>query len=92
MRNNSNTSSVKNCLFTNTTALYVNQSTSTTPAFSNNNYFNAPAFTDATIKSNVPDLSGSSFDPEFKNAASGDFTVGNGAIIDNLIGDPRWRK
>lgn len=92
VRNNSNTSSVKNCLFTSTTALYVNQSTSTTPAFSNNNYFNAPAFTDATIKSNVPDLSGSSFDPEFKNAASGDFTVGNGAIIDNLIGDPRWRK
>ena len=29
-------------------------------------------------------------DPAFKNAAQGDFTIGNNVHIDALIGDPRW--
>jgi hypothetical protein len=92
VRNNSNTSTVKNCIFAKTTALHTNQAASTVPVFSNNNYFEAPAFKDATIISNKPDASGSTFDPQFADVASGNFTVGNGAIIDNLMGDPRWRK
>lgn len=31
-------------------------------------------------------------DPQFANAANGDFTVGNKDLAGNEIGDPRWIK
>lgn len=88
----SNTSSVKNCIFANTTAMYSNQSTTTMPIFSNDNYFQAPGFKDTSIAGNKIDASGSTLDPQFKDAANGDFTLGNSTLIDNKVGDPRWIK
>lgn len=86
----SNTSTVKNTLITNTTALYSNQSATVPPAFSKNYYFNAAGFKDAAITLNKIDASGTVADPQYVNAASGDFTVKNQTLIDNNIGDPRW--
>lgn len=60
------------------------------PTFSNNNYFNAPGFYDSNQyifdNSNYTTL-----DPGFVDPASGDFTVTNQTLIDNKVGDPRWR-
>lgn len=61
------------------------------PTFLNNNYFNAAGFFNPT--QTVYDSSGTyrELDPGFVDPLSGDFTVTNQTIKDNLIGDPRWR-
>ncbi len=60
------------------------------PTFSNNNYFNAPGFYDSSQyifdNSNYTTL-----DPGFVDPSSGDFTITNQNLIDNNVGDPRWR-
>lgn len=60
------------------------------PTFSNNNYFNAPGFFNTSQyifdTGNYTEL-----DPGFVNAAAGNFTVTNQTLIDNAVGDPRWR-
>ncbi|WP_343695430.1 DUF5123 domain-containing protein [Flavobacterium sp.] len=86
----SNASTVKNTLIAGTTAIYTNQNGTTAPTFSKNYYYNAPSFMDATINLNKIDVSGTTADPQFVNAAGGDFTVKNQTLIDNQIGDPRW--
>jgi hypothetical protein len=88
----SNTSTVKNTLITDTSAIYTNQPTTTVPAYTKNYYFNAPSFMDSTIASNKPDATGTVADPQFVSAATGDFTVKNQTLIDNKVGDPRWIK
>ena len=60
------------------------------PTFSNNNYWNAPGFLDESqyiFDSNNP----FNLDPGFVDPASGDFTITNQTLIDNNVGDPRWR-
>ena len=85
---------VQNTLITNTASEgYSDQSrTDQNPTFSNNNYFNADGFYDTT--QTVFDGSGTYtlFDPGYVDAANGDFTVTNQTIIDNEVGDPRWRQ
>jgi len=60
------------------------------PSFSDNNYFNAPGFLDDSQyifdNSNPFNL-----DPGFVDPSTGDFTVTNQTLIDNMVGDPRWR-
>ena len=92
VRFNSNNSTVSNCIFSTTTALHTNQSATSIPVFLNNYYFQAAAFKDATITSNKVDANGVVADPQFLSPATGDFTVGNGALIDSKAGDPRWIK
>lgn len=92
VRFGSNTSTVRNTLITETTAIHSNQTTTTAPAFTKNYYFNAPSFIDATITANRVDATATFADPQFVNAAAGDFTVKNQTMKDNLIGDPRWRQ
>lgn len=87
----SNASTVKNSIFANTIAIYSNQATTSSPTFQNNNYFGA----DGLITTNTKYDSSTSLttlDPGFTNAASGDFTISNQTLKDNLIGDPRWIK
>lgn len=60
------------------------------PTFSNNNYFNAPGFYD-TNQYIYDDSSYTTLDPGFVNPSTGDFTVINQTLIDNQVGDPRWR-
>lgn len=95
----SNTSTVKNTLITDTpSAVYSNQngtSTPTTPpTFANNNYFNASLLYTAGASTITVDKSTTftTLDPGFANATSGDFTISNQTLKDNLIGDPRWIK
>lgn len=60
------------------------------PTFRNNNYFNAPGFHDSSVyiydNSNFTTL-----DPGFVDPSSGNFTITNQTLIDNEVGDPRWR-
>lgn len=88
-----NTSTVRNCIFANTTAIYSNQPTTTSPTFSNNNYFNATSFYNSAITNNKVDSSSSksTLDPGFSAANSGDFTIANATLKSEGVGDPRWR-
>ncbi|PAM94109.1 DUF5123 domain-containing protein [Flavobacterium sp. IR1] len=90
----SNASTVRNTLIADVapTTVYMSQTTLTPPTFSNNNYFNAPGFKDTGIASNRVDASGTTLNPQFADAAAGDFTLKNQTLIDNAVGDPRWRK
>ena len=88
----SNVSTVKNTLITNTTAVYTNQPATTAPTFTKDYYFNAAGFKDTAILNNKVDASGIVADPQYVNAATGDFTIQNQTLIDNSIGDPRWIK
>lgn len=60
------------------------------PTFRDNNYFNAPGFHDSSQyifdNSNFTTL-----DPGFVDPSTGDFTITNQTLIDNNVGDPRWR-
>ncbi|MCG9970325.1 DUF4957 domain-containing protein [Christiangramia crocea] len=60
------------------------------PTFSNNNYWNAPGFTNDSqyiFDSSNPFTQ----DPGYVDPANGDFTLTNQTLIDNNVGDPRWR-
>ncbi len=97
----SNTSTVKNTLITDTpTALYSNQNGTATPTtpptFAGNNYFNAnPLFTPAVPALTTTTLDKSTtfttLDPQYTDAANGNFKLKNQTLIDNKVGDPRWR-
>lgn len=86
-----NTATVRNNIITETTAIYTNQSATTAPVFSNNYYFNAPSFLDIAIPSNKIDGNGIIANPGFVNAATGNFKITNQTLLDNNVGDPRWR-
>jgi hypothetical protein len=88
-----NTSTVRNCIFANTTAIYSNQPTTTAPTFSKNNYFTAASFYNSAITNNKVDGSSSrtTLDPGFSAANSGNFTLTNSTLKSEGVGDPRWR-
>jgi hypothetical protein len=89
-----NTLEIRNTLIAATDGYYTNQSGSSQPTCSNNNYFNAAGFyTEAYVAGAKTDISGThtTLDPGFANAATGDFTISNQALIDREVGDPRWR-
>ncbi len=71
-----------------------NGNTDNDPTLDNNVYFNtenlisAGASADATIT--WFDTKGTVLDPKFKDAAKGDFTIGNDNVKDKKVGDPRW--
>lgn len=97
VRFDQNVISVKNTIIAESTGYYTNQPTTAQPAFQNNNYFNAPRFHDASIEtiSNLKVDNSSTYktlDPQFEDAANGNFKVKNQTVIDNNIGDPRWLK
>ncbi|TDW47289.1 uncharacterized protein DUF5123 [Flavobacterium sp. 270] len=85
---------VKNTLFANTPAPYTREAVTANPTFSNNNYFNSPNLNGNPIPlaNNRPDTTGAALNPQFTNAATGDFTLGNQTLKDNKVGDPRWIK
>jgi hypothetical protein len=64
------------------------------PTLDNNIYFNtenlisAGSTADATIT--WFDAAGTVLDPQFKDAAKGNFTIGNDNVKDKKAGDPRW--
>jgi Domain of unknown function (DUF5123)/Domain of unknown function (DUF4957) len=89
----SNATIVRNSLFAETIARYINQATTNAPTFSNNNYFNAATLNQASPVSPLKsDTAGTALNPQFASAATGDFTLGNQTLKDNKVGDPRWIK
>ena len=93
IRFSSNAITVRKTLFAETLAIYSNQS-STDPNtnFVGNNYYNAPGFYDPTATLYDITTGYTTLDPGFANAAAGNFTVSNQTLIDNAVGDPRWRQ
>lgn len=60
--------------------------------FSNNNYFNAPTFFDPLVPRYDTSSTFTTLDPGFVDPLNGDFTITTQALIDNQVGDPRWRQ
>ena len=87
----SNLLTVTNTLFSVGSAVYTNSTVTNAPGFSNNNNFNSPNL-QLTGNNNRPDAAAATLNPQFTNAAAGDFTIGNQTLKDNAIGDPRWIK
>lgn len=85
---------VRNTLFANTPAPYTKEAATPNPTFTNNNYFNSINLSSTVnaLANNRPDTSttATALDPQFVNAATGDFTVKNQTIIDRKVGDPYW--
>ena len=84
-----------NNIVTNTGAVWSNQSKTGVPQFQNNVYFNCAKLNIADVegKTNMfADEAGKEADPQYKDAANGDFTVGNESVSKLGVGDPRWNK
>jgi len=81
-----------NNIVTNSVGNFSNQKNTATPTFDNNVYFEAAGFVTAGANANAlfVDSKGQILDPQFKDAANGDFTLGNQSVIDLKTGDPRW--
>jgi len=88
-----------NNIVSNTKAVYTNQSKTNTISYQNNYYFGcsnadifSPSVTDGEAKTYWNgDVNGKNgADPKYKDAANGDFTIGNGDVSKLKVGDPRW--
>ena len=71
---------------------FSNQKNTAVPTFDNNFYFEADGYVTAGANANAlfVDAAGTIADPQFKDAANGDFTIGNDNVKDKKVGDPRW--
>ena len=83
-----------NNLVTNTVAVWSNQSSTTVPEFQNNVY-NACANLNnevlgPPIVNAFKDGTATVADPKYKNAAKGDFTIGNDAVSKLGVGAAKW--
>ena len=86
-----------NNIVSNTKAVYTNQSKTSTPTYTNNYYFgcsNASIFAASDAETKVywnGDVNAKNgADPMYKDAANGDFTLGNEDVVKLNVGDPRW--
>jgi hypothetical protein len=88
-----NSITFSNNIVANTAGYFTNQK-ATSITWSNNDYFSAAGCLENSTSNAKVDDSGTALqlDPQFKDAAGGDFTVGNQAVIDAGLGDPRWIK
>lgn len=62
-----------------------------TPTYANNYYFNCPNLW-SNLYQNDNSFVATKCDPQFADAAKGDFTVQSQDLKDNQVGDPRWLK
>ena len=62
-----------------------------TATYANNYYFNCPNLWGNLYKDNYSDVA-TELDPQFTDAANGNFTVQSQDLKDNQVGDPRWLK
>lgn len=80
-----------NNLVTNSAGMFSNQSSTAQPRFENNAYFAAPGFLPGgNENAKIADEAGLEIDPQYQDAANGNFTVGNDDVKTYKIGDPRW--
>ena len=87
-----NTINFTNNIVASSVGNFSNQKNTAVPTFENNFYSGADGYVTEGANANAlfVDKSGTIADPQFKDAANGDFTVGNDAVKDNKAGDPRW--
>ena len=87
-----NTINFTNNIVASSVGNFSNQKNTAEPTFSNNIYFEADGFVTAGANANAlfVDAAGTTADPQFKDAANGDFTIGNDNVKDKKAGDPRW--
>lgn len=87
-----NTINFTNNIVASSAGNFSNQAKTAEPTFSNNIYFEADGFVTAGANANAlfVDAAGTILDPQFKDAANGDFTIGNDNVKDKKAGDPRW--
>ena len=87
-----NTINFTNNIVASSVGNFSNQKNTAEPTFSNNIYFEADGFVTAGTNANAlfVDAAGTTADPQFKDAANGDFTIGNDNVKDKKAGDPRW--
>lgn len=73
---------------------FSDNSATAVPTFSNNNYWNTKNLVSdgGDGKAKFFDADGTTLDPGYKDAANGDFTLSNEDLIDEQVGDPRWRQ
>ncbi|MGM9708880.1 MAG: DUF4957 domain-containing protein [Prevotella sp.] len=85
-----------NNLVTNTGAVWSNQSKTGVPTYQNNAYFNCAKLNvlDVEGKSNLfVDENGKAVDdPQYTDAANGNYTIGNESVSKLGVGAPRWIK
>ena len=81
-------------IVTNSTGNFSNQGNTAVPTFDGNYYFAADGYVieGANANAKFVDSKGTIKDPQYKNAAAGDFTVGDEDIKYYGVGDPRWTK
>ncbi len=92
VRFDANIITVTNNLFAETaSAVYTNKKETSQPTFDNNNYFNASGLTTSNGFAFDDSATYTELDPGFVDVASGDFTITNQTLLDNAVGDPRWR-
>lgn len=72
-------------------SVYSNQSDTNMGTCSNNNYFNAAGYMDSGVTVYDNSSNYTTLDPSFADAANNDFSISNQTLIDNAVGDPRWR-
>ena len=85
----------KNNLVTNsTTGIFSNQSKTNKPTFDGNVYWNSDGMSKkgGTNAKFYDDNNPKELDPQYVDAANGDFTIGNDNVKDTKAGDPRWMK
>ena len=87
-----NTINFTNNIVASSVGNFSNQAKTAEPTFSNNIYFEADGYVTAGANANAlfVDAAGTTLDPQFKDAANGDFTIGNDNVKDKKAGDPRW--
>ena len=87
-----NVSTINKNLFIDTPAIYSNQSNTTDPVCTSNNYYSSTNLYNSTVAKYDKSSTYTTVDPQVLNKTSGDFTISNQTLKDNLIGDPRWIK
>ncbi len=98
---NGNTLNVENCLFygiglkspqnVNSGVWGRSDKMKATYKYANNYYFNCPNLWSNLYKDDHSSVA-TECDPQFADAANGDFTVQSQDLKDNQVGDPRWLK
>lgn len=96
-----NTLNVENCLFygiglkspqnVNSGVWGRSDKMKATATYANNYYFDCPNLWNNLHKENYSSVA-TECDPQFADAANGDFTVQSQDLKDNQVGDPRWLK
>ena len=93
VRFSTNKITVKNVLIAETQSEgYMDQSGTTDITFDKNNYFNAPGFYNTAQTVYDGSSTYTTLDPGFVDAATGNFTITDQTLLDNQVGDPRWRQ